>query len=200
MVSVLLVAVIAAGIAAVLWPPSGLPFMGTRSPLGPSNGYGPDIHSPLFYRSVRLPFGDAKTNFVLGFRPHSEFRFDFDIQNRGRSPLRIEGVVPPGVGWVGMMRVRRMLFQHDPQTFSFVGATPEPLTIAPGRSGVVVAVIETGGPCRAHFSRNSGESFDSIRLRYSYRGRERTESYSLPVVVGMVCGNPKRWVDDAVSG
>src|SRR5262245_35631178 len=200
MVSVLLVAVIAAGVAAVLWPPSGLPFRSSSSPLGPSNGYGPDVRSPLFYRSMGLPFGDAKTNFVLRFRPHSEFRFDFDIQNRGGLPVRIEGVVPAAEGTVAMMHVRRLLMQDNPRTFSPVGATAEPLTIAPGESGVVVPVIETGGPCRAHFSPNSGESFDSIRLRYSYRGRERTESYSLPVVVGMVCGNPKRWVDQAVSG
>ena len=74
---------------------------------------GPDSDSPLFYRSVSLPFGDAKTNFVLRFRPHLRFRFDFDIQNRGRSPLRRDGVVPSSGG---MMHVRRLLMQHNPRS------------------------------------------------------------------------------------
>ena len=200
LVSVVLVAAIAAGLVLVFWHPTGVPFRSTRSPLGPSHGFGPDFRSPLYYRSVSLPFGDAKTNFVLRFRPHSEFRFDFDIQNRGGSPVRIEGVVPPRGSRLGMMHIRRMLFQHNPRSFSFAGATEEPLTIAAGRSGVVVPVIETDGPCMSNHSANSGEGLESIQLRYSYRGAERTAWYSLPVVIGMVCGNPKQWVDGAVSG
>ena len=39
--------------------------------------------------------------------------------------------------------------QHNPRSYSFVGATSEPLTIEPGGYGLVVPVIETGGPCRA---------------------------------------------------
>jgi hypothetical protein len=191
--------VIVGGLALVLWQPSSVPFRTTRSPLGPSNGYGPDADSPLFYRSVRLPFGAAKTNFVLRFRPHSRFRFEFDIQNRGRSPLRIEGLVPPSPDSVQMVRFTRLLMQHKPQTYSYVGATAEPLTIEPGGSGVVVPVLETRGPCRTHYSPGSGEETDVIRLRYSYRGVERTEWFSMPVVVGMVCGNPKTWVDRAIG-
>ena len=171
----------------------------TPSPLGPSNGGGPDIHSPLFYRSVNMPFGDAKTNIVLGFKPHSEFRFGFNIWNRGDSPLRIEGVVPPEEGSLNMARVTRLLLQHKPNSYGFDGATEAPLTIAPGKDGFVIPVIETGGPCRRHYSKSGGEAFDSIHLRYRYRGRERTEWYSMPFVVGIVCGNPKRWIDGVVS-
>ncbi len=171
----------------------------TPSPLGPSNGGGPDIHSPLFYRSVNLPFGDSKTNLVLGFKPHSEFRFGFNIRNRGNSPLRIEGVVPPDEGWVGMAPVRRLLLQHKPRNYTFDGASEAALTIEPGSDAFVIPVIETDGPCRRHYSENGGESFDSIHLRYRYRGRERTEWYSMPFVVGIVCGNPKLWIDRVVS-
>jgi len=199
-VSAVLAAAIVVGLAIALWPPNGVPFRAARSPLGPSNGYGPDSLSPLFYRSMSLPFGDERTNFVLRFRPHSRFRFDFDIENRGRSPLRIEGVVPTSPDWAGMMHIRRLLFQHNPRSFSHVGATPDPLTIEPGRSGVVVPVIETDGPCRATYSPGGAEGLESIQLRYSYRGEERTEWYPLPVVIGMFCGDPKLWVDVAVSG
>lgn len=187
---------IGGGLALLVWPPTSVPFRTTHSPLGPGSAFGPDSDSPLFYRSVSLPFGDAKTNFVLRFRPHLRFRFDFDIQNRGRSPLRIDGVVPSSGG---MMHVRRLLMQHNPRSYSFVGATSEPLTIEPGGYGLVVPVIETGGPCRGNYSPGGGESFDTIRLRYSYRGPERTDVYSMPVVVGTVCGNPKRLIDNAVT-
>jgi hypothetical protein len=198
-VAAVLLAAIPGGLALLLWPPSGVPFRTTHSPLGPSSGWGPDADSPLFYRSVSQPFGDAKTNFVLRFRPHSRFRFDFDIQNRGRSPLRIDGLVPPSADSVQMVRFTRLLMQHKPQTFSFVGATAEPLTIEPGGFGVVVPVLETGGPCRTHYSAGSGEGTDAIHLRYSYRGVERTEWFTMPVVIGMVCGDPKPWIDNAAT-
>jgi hypothetical protein len=38
-----------------------------------------------------------------------------------------------------------------------------------------------------------------MQLRYRYRGHERTEWYSMPVVIGIVCGNPKGMVDSAVG-
>ena len=171
----------------------------TPSPLGPSNGGGPDINSPLFYRSVRAPFGDAKTNLVLGFKPHSEFRFGFNIWNRGDSPVRIEGVVPPEEGWLGMAPIRRLLFQPKPQNYTLDGATEAPLTIEPGKDAFLIPVIETGDPCRRHYSKGGSQSFDSIHLRYRYRGRERTEWYSMPFVVGIVCGNPKFVIDRVVS-
>jgi hypothetical protein len=166
------------------------------SPLGPSSDFGPDVDSPLFYQSISLPFGDSKTNYVLRFKPHSQFRFLFDVYNRGTSPLRIEGVVPPPAGSVRMMRIERVLFfQHKPNTFTMAGATTEPLTIEPGRRGLLIPIVETRGPCRANYEANSSEEFDTIRLRYRYRGKERTERFSLPVVIGMFCGNPEPWLD-----
>jgi hypothetical protein len=169
------------------------------SPLGASSGWAPDIDSPLFYRSLSLPFGDSKTNYVLRFEPHSRFRFLFDVYNRGTSPLRIEGVVPPPAGSVQMMRIERLLFQHEPNSFTMAGATTEPLAIEAGQHGVLIPVVQTGDPCRAHYEASSSESFDAIHLRYRYRGKERTERFSLPVVIGMFCGNPEPWLDRAVS-
>jgi hypothetical protein len=164
------------------------------SPLGPSNGWGPDGGSPLFYRSLNLPFGDAKTNFVLGFKPHSEFRFGFAITNRGDAPLRIDGVVPPSEECCSMGRIGHVLMQHAPNRYTLAGATEKPLTIQPGRDGYLIPVYETGGPCRPHWSPNSAESFDRIHLRYTYRGARHTEWYEMPVVVGIVCGSPKAYI------
>jgi hypothetical protein len=165
------------------------------SPLGPSNAYGPDIGSPLFYRDMRLPFGDAKTNFVLRFKPHSTFRFEFTITNRGDSSLRIDGVVPPDEGCCAMGRIRHLLMQHSRNRYILAGATQAPLTIQPGRDGLVIPVYETGGPCRSHWEAGSGESFDRIHLRYTYKGSQHTEWYSMPVVIGIVCGDPKKFID-----
>jgi hypothetical protein len=36
-------------------------------------------------------------------------------------------------------------------------------------------------------------------LKYTYRGSHRTTTYSLPVVVGIYCGNPRSLVDNAVT-
>jgi len=195
--AVLVAAVV--GALVVLWSPNHVPFRTSHSPLGQSNGWAPDIDSPLFYRSVSAPFGDAKTNYVLRFRPHSRFRFGFDVHNNGTSPLRIEGVVPTSADWRGMMHIRHVLMQHKPNDYTFDGASSKPLTIEPGGNGFLIPIIETAGPCGANYSRGGGESFDTIHLRYSYRGGERTEWYSLPMVIGMVCGNPKRWVDNVVA-
>ena len=64
---------------------------------------------------------------------------------------------------------------------------------------MVVPVLETGGPCRTHYSPGSGEGTDAIHLRYSYRGVERTAWFTMPVVIGVVCGDPKPWIDNAVT-
>jgi hypothetical protein len=194
------VALVAAGVLIVILAVALALFLRGRdsaSPLGPSNAWGPDLGSPLFYRSMRLPFGDAKTNFVLGYKPHAKFRFGFTITNRGHSPLRIDGVVPPSEGCCAMGRIRHLLMQHSRNRF-LAGATEEPLTIQPGRDGYVIPVFETGGPCRSHWSTNGGESFDRIHLRYTYRGHAHTEWYAMPVVVGIVCGDPKSFA--ALSG
>ena len=100
-----------------------------------------------------------------------------------------------------MLRFTRLLMQHKPQTYSYFGATAEPLTIEPGGSGVMVPVIETGGSCRTHHSPGSGEETDAIHLRYPYRGVERTEWFcDAGLCVGMVCRNfPKPWVDRAIG-
>jgi hypothetical protein len=168
------------------------------SPLGLSDAWAPGAGSPLFYRSIDLPFGDSKTNYVLGFKPHSQFRFGFSVPNNGDSPVRIDGVAPPSPG-NAMLRVKRLLFQHDPHRMTFSGATEEPLTIEPGDEGFVIPVLETGGPCAPNWTDNGAESWDSIHLRYRYRGHERTEWYSMPVVIGIVCGDPKTMVDGALG-
>jgi hypothetical protein len=98
-----------------------------------------------------------------------------------------------------MTPIRRLLLQHKPGSYSRDGATEAPLTIAPGKDGFVIPVIETGGPCRRHFAANSGESFDQVHLRYRYRGRDRTEWYSLPFTVTTVCGNPKLVIEQITS-
>ncbi len=98
-----------------------------------------------------------------------------------------------------MLRVKRLLFQHHAQRFTFEGATAEPLTIEPGEEGFVIPVLATGGPCAPNWSDNGAEWTDSIQLRYRYRGHERTEWYSMPVVIGIVCGDPKGMVESAVG-
>ena len=168
------------------------------SPLGKSDGWAPGAGSPLFYRSMNLPFGDSKTNYVLRFKPHSHFRFGFSVPNTGNSPVRIEGVEPPSPGHA-MFRVKRLLFQHDPHRMTFAGATEEPLTIEPGDEGFVIPVLETGGPCAPNYTDNGAEASDSIQLRYRYRGHERTEWYSMPVVIGIVCGDPGKMVASAAG-
>ena len=143
----------------------------------------PDADSPLFYRSVSLPFGDARTNFVLRFRPHSRFRFDFDIQNRGRSPLRIEGLVPPSADSVQMVRFTRLLMQHklaDLQLRRCHGGA------ADDRARRIRASWSRSSRRVGHAGRITRrgpvEETDVIHLRYSYRGVERTEWFSMPVV------------------
>ncbi len=89
--------------------------------------------------------------------------------------------------------------QHKPQTVSYVGATAEPLTIEPGGFGVVVPVLETGGPCRTHYSPGSGRGDRRDSLEVLVPGLERTEWFTMPVVIGVVCGDPKPWVDNAVT-
>ena len=64
----------------------------------------------------------------------------------------------------------------------------------------MIPVLETRGRCGASFRAGGSEELDSIRLDYSYRGDRKTESYSLPVVVGIVCGSPKLLLDSVVSG
>jgi hypothetical protein len=194
--SAVLVAAVAAGLAVVLWQPSGVPFRATHSPLGGAFAWGPDGKSPLYYRSVRPPFGDGKTTFVLRFRPHSQFRFGVAIPNTGRSPVRIDGIVTTSPEYAGMMRITGLQLQHKPNAAVLAGATSEPLVIEPGGFGYVIPILETRGSCP---SQGAGESFDSVQLKYTYRGSQRTATYSLPVVVGIYCGNPKSLVDNAVT-
>jgi hypothetical protein len=196
LVSALLIIMVAGVLAVVLWRHEGVPFRARHSPLGRAFAWGPDSSSPLYYRSVTPPFGDGKTNFVLGFRPHSQFRFGVAIPNNGHSPVRIDGIVPTSRDYAGMMRITGLRFQHRPNAFTFAGATAEPLVIEPGGSGYVIPILETRGRCPAQ---GAGEAFDSVQLKYTYRGSHRVADYALPVVVGIECGNPKALVDSAVS-
>ena len=193
-VAAVLVAAITAG-AFVLWPRSTLPFRTAHSPLGEAIAWGPDGKSRLYYRTVSLPFGDGKSNFVLRFRPHSQFRFGVGIPNTGRSPLRIDGIVTTSPEYAGMMRIAGLQMQHKPNAAVFAGATSEPLLIEPGGFGYVIPILETRGSCHSQ----GAESFDSVQLKYTYRGAQRTATYSLPVVVGIYCGNPKSLVDNAIT-
>jgi hypothetical protein len=194
-VAAVLVAAIAAG-AFVLWTPSSVPFRTAHSPLGEAIAWGPDGKSRLYYRTVSPPFGDGKSNFVLRFRPHSQFRFGVGIPNTGRSPVRIDGIVTTRPDYAGMMRIIGVQMQHKPNAAVLAGATSEPLVIEPGGFGYVIPILETRGSCP---SQGAGEGFDSVRLNYTYRGSHRTATYSLPVVVGIYCGNPKSLVDNAVT-
>ena len=191
-----LVAAVAAGLAFVLWPSNGVPFRAAHSPLGRAVAWGPDGKSPLYYRSVHTPFGEGKTNFVLRFRPYSRFRFGIGIPNAGSSPVRIDGIVPTSPDYAGMFRITGLQMQHRPNAMVLAGATSEPLVIPPNGVGYVIPMLETTAKC---FSPGTGEYFDSIQLKYTYRGSHRTATYSLPVVVGIYCGNPRPLVDDAVT-
>jgi hypothetical protein len=195
-VAAVLVAAIVAGLALVFWSPSSVPFRAAHSPLGGAIAWGPDGKSPLYYRSVSPPFGDGRTTFVLRFRPHSQFRFGVGIPNTGRSLLRIDGIVTTRPEYAGMMRIIGLQMQHKRNAAVLAGATSEPLVIEPGGFGYVIPILETRGRCPAQ---GAGEGFDSVRLKYTYRGSHRTATYSLPVVVGIYCGNPKSLVDNAVT-
>jgi len=194
---VVVAALVLAAVAAVLlfiFGPVDVSFGRASSPLGPANGWAPDVRSPLYYRKVNPPFGDPKTNYVLRFRPHAQFRFGVGIENRGSHPLRIEGIVPD-TEWRGMARVTGMRFQHRRNAYVLEGATSDPLVIEPRGTGFVIPVVQTGASC----TRDAEEYFDSIKLRYSYRGKQTTERYSLPVVVGIACRNARRLVDGVVT-
>ena len=196
----LAVAAFAAILFVLFGPAIGAQSSAQFSPLGAAVAWGPDAKSPLFYSSVHPPFGDGKTAYVLRFRPHSRFRFGVGILNEGHSPLRIEGIVPTRTDTQSMLHITGLQMQHRPNTMALAGATSEPLTIPPGGLGYVIPVLDTRGRCGASFSAGGSEELDSIRLDYSYRGDRKTESYSLPVVVGIVCGSPKLLLDSVVSG
>jgi hypothetical protein len=195
-VSVVLFAAVAGGVAFVLLRPAGVPFRAAPSPLGQAIAWGPDSDSPLYYLTVSQPFGDGKTTFVLRFRPHSQFRFGVGIPNKGRSPVRIDGIVTTSPDYAGMMRITGLQMQHRPNAVVLAGVTSKPLVIEPGGFGYVVPILETRGSCTAH---GTSEAFDSVQLKYTYRGAHRTTDYSLPVVVGVYCGNPKSLIDNVVT-
>ena len=190
----------AAVLFVLFWPAIGAQSSEQFTPLGAAVAWGPDAKSPLFYSGVHPPFGDGKTAYVLRFRPHSQFRFGVAIPNEGDSPLRIEGIVTTRTDTQSMLHITGLQMQHRPNTMALAGATSEPLTIPPKGLGYVIPVLETRGHCRASFSAGGSEEFDSIQLDYSYRGNRKTESYSLPVIVGIVCGSPKLLMDSVVSG
>ena len=168
-----------------------------RSPLdSDSDAWGPDSKSPLYYRSVTAPF-TGKTNYVLRFRPHARFRFGMDIRNRGSSPVRIDGVVTDPAMCCAALRFVGFEAQHRPNEYSLAGSTSGPLTIPPGGHGYVIPTMETGARC--HGEAGSGEFFESVRLKYSYRGKHKTQDYSMPAVIGIVCGNPKQFVDRVLA-
>ena len=164
-----------------------------RSPVDPTPSvWGPDTKSPLFYRSINAPF-EGKTTYILRFRPHAQFRFGFDVHNRGSSPLRIEGVVTGRSGCCFALRYAGLQAQHRPFAYVFAGATSEPLTIPPDAWGYVIPTMMTGARCQ--MDSGGAEVFQNVTLKYSYRGTKRTEDYALPAVIGIVCGNPKQVVD-----
>lgn len=83
--------------------------------------------------------------------------------------------------------------QHRPNTYTFAGATSEALMIPPGGYGYLISTLETGARC--NMVEGGGEVRGSVTLKYSYRGVHRTQDYSLPVVIGIVCSNPQQVVD-----
>jgi hypothetical protein len=133
---------------------------------------------------------------VLRFRPHSQFRFGVGIPNTGRSPIRIDGIVTTSRDYAGMMRITGLQMQHKSNAAVLAGATAEALVIKPGGFGYVIPILKTGRSCPF---KGASEGFDSVQLQYTYRGSHRTTTYSLPVVVGIYCGNPKPLVDNAVT-
>jgi hypothetical protein len=168
--------------------------VGTFAPLDPggSTTWAPDVKSPLFYRSISPAFGKGKTSYVLRFRPNSQFRFGFSVHNRGRHPVRIEGIETKQDTYIGALGVTRLQMQHRPNTYSFAGATSRPLTIPSDGYGYLIATIETGDRC--NLVDGGAEIMGSVRLEYSYRGVHRTQGYSLPMVIGIVCRNPQQVV------
>jgi len=196
-IAAVLVIAIVGGLVLVMRPPHGIPFRTAQSPLGQAFAWGPDSKSPLYYRSVTPPFGDGKTSYVLRFRPNSRFRFGVAIPNNGSSPVRIDGIVTTSPDYAGMMRIVGLQMQHRPNAMVLAGATAKPLVIEPRGLGYVIPILETrDGRCPAP---GAGEGLDSVQLKYTYRGSHRTANYSLPVVVGLYCGNPKSLVDSVVT-
>ncbi len=179
--------VTAGALAAFLWLRSytALEFAGGAT--------GPDIKSPLFYRSVQPPFSDG-SSYILSFRPHSSFRFGVDVHNGGRFPVRIEGIVETDDSWQGPFKIAGIQMQHKPNWHIFKGATSEPLTIEPGDFGYVIPVLRTGARCNMVAG---GESIlSAIWLEYSYLGAfHRTQELVLPMRIGMVCNKPQQVVD-----
>lgn len=158
-----------------------------------SGASGPDIDSPLFYRSVSAPFSD-ETSYILRFRPRSSFRFGFDLRNGGRFPVRIDGIVPTFEAWRGPFKVVGLQMQHRPNSSIFKGATSEPLTIEPGDSAFVIPVLRTGSRC--NLVGGGASILTAVRLRYSYlRVFHKEQELVLPMRVGMVCRNPQQVVD-----
>jgi hypothetical protein len=163
---------------------------GFKSPLdSQSDGFGPDISSPLFYRGVSAPFGES-TSYVLRFRPNSTFRFGMSLHNHGSAPLRIDGIVPSRTGCCLSLRYVGLELQHNPRVNGFKGATREPLTIPPNGDGWVIPVMSTGAKC--YLVAGGGEIFKAVTLKYSYQGHHRTQEYPLPAAVGFACSHPER--------
>jgi hypothetical protein len=168
-----------------------------RSPIDPiANGWGPDTKSPLFYRSIYAPF-EGKTNYILRFRPHARFRFGIDVHNRGSAPVRIEGLVTGRKGCCATLRYASLQLQHRPNAYVLAGSTSEPLTIPPDGYGYVIPTMETGARC--YMDAGGAEVFQTVSLKYSYRGKNRTEDYSLPAVIGIVCNRPKQVIDQVLG-
>jgi hypothetical protein len=167
-----------------------------KSPLdSQSDAWGPDIKSPLFYRSIDEPFYDS-TSYVLQFRPHKTFRFGMSLHNHGGSPLRVEGIVPTRSGCCSSLGYVGLLMQHRPNWVTFRGVTAKPLTIQPGGDAYVVPVMATGAKC---YLLDGGVAvFKSVTLKYSYKGQQRTQEYTLPAAIGMVCSHPERIVNGII--
>jgi len=157
----------------------------------------PDSESPLFYRGVDAPFGNGKMTYILRFRAHSRFRWGFDVHNRGSSAVRIEGIETTPAYWRGPFRITGLQLQHRPRYAGLAGATSEPLTIPPDGFGLVIPVLETQARC--NLVPGGAQTFDSVTLKYSYRGGHKTQVYPMPMVVGMVCGDPRRVVDQMLG-
>jgi hypothetical protein len=93
---------------------AGFLWLRNYSPLEYAGGAtGPDIKSPLFYRSVSAPFSGG-SSYILRFRPNSSFRFGIDVHNSGRLPIRIEGIVTTHEDWGGPFRITGLQMQHKP--------------------------------------------------------------------------------------
>jgi hypothetical protein len=181
---------LAAGVlAALVWARS-------YAPLEYSGGFsGADTESPLFDRSIVPLFGEEgsalEVGYLLRFRPHSSFRFGFDVYNGGRLPVRIDGIQTTPRTWRGPFRITGMKVQPKPHTYAFDGSRAGSLMIQPDKYGYVIPTLETGARCNLLPGGTNG--FNSVRLRYSYLGVfRRSQTVTLPMTIEMTCDDPKR--------